>query len=116
MKSKAFSKGLLYHLKWKIDLKKFIDGRINSNVAEISPEDCIFGKWLRSDEITKYASSLEIRKIDNLHTEIHKTAKRVCEMKILGQNVAARKELKKMETASMKLNSSLLALMILNNN
>ena len=63
MKSKTFAKGLLYHLKWKVDLKKFIDGRINFNVAELSSEDCMFGKWLRSDEITKYASNLKYNKL-----------------------------------------------------
>ena len=116
MKSKAFSKGLLYHLQWKVDLKKFIDGRINVNVAEISSEDCMLGKWLRSNETTKYVSNLEIRQIDALHTELHKIAKRVCELKISGQNAAARKELKKMETTGMKLNSLLLALLMFNNN
>jgi hypothetical protein len=116
MKSKVFSKGLLYHLKWKVDLKKYIEGRINFNVAEISSEDCMFGKWLRSGEITKYASNLEIRQIGDLHTEIHEIAQRVCELKILGQNTAVRKELKKMETTSMKLNSLLIALRISNNN
>jgi hypothetical protein len=116
MKSKVFSKGLLYHLKWKVDLKKFIYEKTNFNVAEISSEDCMFGKWLRSDEITKYASNLEIRQIDNLHTEIREIAKRVCELKMLGQNTAAREELKKMETTSMKLNSLLIALRISNNN
>jgi len=116
MKSKVLSKGLLYHLKWKVDLNKFISGGTNFNVAEISSEDCMFEKWLRSDEITKYASNLEIQQIDNLHTEIREIAKRVCELQILGQNTVARKELKKMETTSMKLNSLLIALRISNNN
>jgi len=116
MKSKVLSKGLLYHLKWKVDLNKFIYGGSNFNVAEISSEDCMFEKWLRSYEITKYASNLEIRQIDNLHTEIHEIAKRVYELKILGKNAAARKELKKMEKTCMKLNSLLIALRISNNN
>jgi len=116
MKSKAFSKGLLYHLKWKADLKQFVSGRINFNAAEISPEDCMFGKWLRSDEITKHASALEIGQINKLHTELHEIAKRACELKKLDQNAAARRELKKMQTISMKLNSLLLALMASNKN
>jgi len=76
----------------------------------------MFGKWLRSHSTAKYASNLEIRQIDNLHTELHEIAKRMCELKISGQNAAARKELKKMETTSMKLNSLLLALLMFNNN
>jgi len=115
-KSKTFSKGVLYHLKWKADLKEFIAGKINVNVAEISSEDCKFGKWLRSAEMTKYASTLEIRQINSLHTELHEIAKCVCELKMSGQNVASRREFKKMQTISMKLNSLLLNLMILNNN
>jgi hypothetical protein len=116
MKSKAFSKGLLYHLQWKIDLKKFIEGRINFNVAEISPEHCKFGEWLHSHEMTKYASILEVRQIENLHEKLHEIAQRLYDLKISGQDIAARQELKKMEATSMELSSLLIALKMLNNN
>ncbi len=114
IKSKAFSKGLLYHLKWKADLKQFIFGKINSNVAESSSDACMFGKWLCSNEITRYASAFEIRQINNLHAELHEVAARACELKILDQNAAARREFKKMQSISMNLNSLLLNLLILN--
>ena len=116
MKSKVFSKGLLYHLQWKIDLKKFIDGRRDFNVAEISSEDCTFGAWLLSDEMSKHASRLEVRQIEKLHAELHEIAKRVYDLKISGQDTAALQELKKLEAISMKLSSLLIALKMINNN
>ena len=110
MKAKVFSKAFLYHLHWKGKLKKFIDGQGDFDVAKISPEACKFGKWLSSDEIKQYASPFERQELVSLHTELHDIAKRVYDLKILGQDNAARQELSKIEKYSMKLSSLLTSL------
>jgi len=116
MKAKGFSKALLYHLQWKVRLRKFLDGKEDFDVSEVSPEGCKFGKWLRSEETAGYASDIEIREIEKVHARLHKTARRVYGMKMLGEDDAARRELKKMEAISMKLVSLLTTLKIINNN
>jgi hypothetical protein len=116
MKAKGFSKALLYHLQWKVLLKKFLDGQRDFDVEDLSPEKCEFGKWLRSDEITKYASPAEIREIEKVHAKFHESAKRVYALKMLDEDFDARQQLKKMEATSMKLVSLLTTLKIINNN
>ena len=116
MKAKGFSKALIYHLQWKVQLKKFITGQGSFNIAELSPEECKFGKWLCSDEATQYASEKELREICKVHGKLHKTANRVYGLKMLGNDVTARKELAKMETTSMKLASLMTTLKAINNN
>jgi len=116
MRNKVFSKAFLYHLHWKGKLKKYIDGQGDFDVAKISPEACRFGKWLCSDEIKQYTSPRDIQKLVSLHTDIHDTAKRAYNLKILGQDAAARQELRKIDKSSMKLSSLLTQLKIITNN
>jgi hypothetical protein len=116
VKAKVFSKALLYHLQWKVSLREFLHGEGDFDVAELSPENCEFGKWLRSGETAKYASNMEVQEIERVHTWLHKTAKRVYELKMSGADTAALQELRKMETSCMRLASLLTTLKILMNN
>ncbi len=116
MRVKGFSKAFLYHLHWKGKLKKYIDGQGDFDVAKISPEACSFGKWLCSDEIKQYASPSERQELVLLHTSLHDIAKRVYDLKMLGQDNAARQELSKMDIYSMKLSSLLTTLKIITPN
>jgi len=103
VKAKSFSKALIYHLQWKVQLRRFLDGQGGFNIAELSPEESKFGKWLHSHEIFKYASRTEIREIEKVHTKLHQRAKRVHALKKLGKELDARQELRKMEATSIKL-------------
>jgi hypothetical protein len=116
MKAKGFSKALIYHLQWKVHLKKFLDGQGSFNMAQLSPENCKFGKWLCSNEASKYASEQELREICKVHNKLHKTANRVYGLRTLGNDVAARKELAKIEATSMKLVSLMTTLKAMNRN
>ncbi|MCL5022715.1 MAG: CZB domain-containing protein [Nitrospirae bacterium] len=116
MKAKGFSKALLYHLQWKVQLRKFLEGKCDFDVTGVSSEDCKFGKWLRSEEVAKYASHPEIREIEKAHIRLHQSAKRVYGLKMLGEDLAAQRELKKVEANSMKLASLLSTLRIVNEN
>jgi len=116
VQAKKYSKALIYHLQWKVQLKKFLEGQGDFDIAELSPENCKFGKWLRSDEITKYTSPAEIREIEEVHTKLHEKAKRVYALKMLGEHLDAQQQLKKMEATSMKLASLLTTLKVISAN
>jgi hypothetical protein len=116
MKAKGFSKALLYHLEWKVQLRKFLDGQGNFDLSAVSSEGCKFGKWLCSDEITKYASDRDVQDIAKVHTKLHEAAGRVYDLKMSGEDTAARREFKRVEAISMKLVSLLTTLKIINNN
>jgi|PlaIllAssembly_1097288.scaffolds.fasta_scaffold997242_1 hypothetical protein len=116
MKAKGFSKALLYHLQWKVQLRKFLDGRADFNVKELSFEDSTFGKWLCSEEITQYASRPEIRELEKWQAELLKIGKRVYDLKIRGKVTVAQRELRKLEPISMKLSALLTTLKTIHRN
>jgi hypothetical protein len=116
MKPKILSEAFLFHLQWKIQLRDFIDGKGDFDVAEISPKGCSFGKWLCSAEIRQNASTLEIQELVSTHDDLHETAKRAYDLKILGQDNAARQELGKIVKSSIKLCSLLNAMNIITDN
>ncbi len=117
MKASVFSKAVLYHLKWKVQFRRFLDGTGNITDSEVaSPKECRFGKWLYSAEITNYASRFEIQEIEKVHIQLHETAKQTYELKLAGNDSAARREFRKMEEASMKLVSLLTAMKKINHN
>jgi hypothetical protein len=116
VKAEKYSKALIYHLQWKVQLKKFLDGQAHFDIAELSPEKCKLGEWLRSDEITKYASPAEMREIEKVHTKLHEKAKRVYALKMLGEHSDAQQQLKQMEATSMKLASLLTTLKAISEN
>jgi hypothetical protein len=117
MKASAFSKAMLYHIRWKVQLRKFLNGKGSMTKEEcISPDHCRFGQWLRSDEVRTYASAPEIEKIRRVHNEVHIAAERVYEFKSAGNDSAALREFGKVERASMKLVSLLNTMNIINRN
>jgi len=99
---------MLYFLEWKVKLRRFLDGKGKISEKEIAcPENCKFGKWLRSDEFAKCASDLERQEIRNMYCELHKTAQRIYELKRLGHDDGARQAFDGMVPLSMKLASLL---------
>jgi Chemoreceptor zinc-binding domain len=116
MRDKGVSQAFIYHLQWRTQLRDFMDGKGDFDVAEISPEGCSFGKWLRCDEIKQDASTPEIQELVSTHDDLHKIAERVYDLKMLGQDNAARQELRKVVKASLKLYSLLGALNIIKDN
>ena len=107
---------MLYHLQWKVQLRKFLDGRADFNVKELSFEDSTFGKWLSSDEITRYASRPEIRELGKYQTELLEIGKRAYDLKIQGKLTVAQRELRKLEPISIKLSSLLTTLKTISRN
>ncbi len=113
MQIRDISQAFLYHLQWKSRLRDFVEGKGDFNISEISPEGCDLGKWLSSDEVKEYASNSNIEELVLAHNELHETAKRVYNLKLLGQNNLAQLELSNIVKSSMKIYSLLNALPIL---
>ncbi len=107
---------MICHLQWKVKLKKFLEGRGDFDIAELSPINCQFGTWLQSDEIARYASPTEIREIHKLHTTVHEKAKRVYDLKMSGQNSYAAQQFQEIEVTSMKLVALLTILKVMSDN
>lgn len=114
MQIKDISQAFLYHLQWKSRLRDFVEGKGDFNIAEISPEGCDLGKWLASDEMKEYASHSTIEELVLAHDELHETAKRVYDLKLVGQNNFAQQELSNIVKSSMKIYSLLNALLVIN--
>jgi len=107
MEIKDISQAFLSHLQWKSRLRAFIEGEEEFDIAEISPEGCALGKWLSSDEIEQYASNSRFEELVEAHNELHETAKRVYDLKVMGRDTAARRELSNIVKSSMKIYSLL---------
>ena len=113
MQIKDISQAFLYHLQWKSQLRDFVEGKGDFDISEISTEGCDLGKWLSSDEMKQYASNSDIEELVLAHNELHETAKRVYDLKLLGQNYSAQQELSNIVKSSMKIYSLLNALLVI---
>jgi hypothetical protein len=113
MQIKDISQVFLYHLQWKSRLRDFIDGNGDFDITEILSEGCDLGKWLSSDEIKQHAPDAHIKELVSAHNELHETAKRVYDLKVMGQNNAARQEFSNIVKSSMTIYSLLNALNII---
>jgi hypothetical protein len=116
MQMKDISQVFLYHLQWKTRLRDFIDGTGDFDITEISPEGCDLGKWLSSGEIKQRVSDAHIEELVSAHNELHDTAKRIYDLKIMGQSNAAREEFSNIVKSSMTIYSLLNALNIITDN
>jgi hypothetical protein len=114
MQIKDISQAFLFHLQWKSRLRAFIEGKGQFDITEISPEGCDLGKWLSSDEIKLYASHSDIRELAAAHNELHETAKRVYDLKVMGRDNEARQALSNIVKSSMKIYSLLASIHIIN--
>ena len=113
METKDISQAFLYHLQWKSRLRDFVNGRGDFDIAEISPDGCSLGKLLSSDEMKQYGSNARREELVRTHNELHDMAKRVYDLKIMGQDIAALQELSNITHSSMEIHSLLTAMNII---
>jgi len=108
MQNIVFSKALNHYLAWKLQLRNFIEGEEQISSSEIvSPRDCDLGKWLYSEGMSLYGELPEMQEIEKAHIALHDAAENVYHLKTSGNILAARQEMLKLETASMRLFSLL---------
>jgi hypothetical protein len=70
-----FDEAIVSHLKWKIHLRNFLDGRGKKlDVGSVAKEDeCELGRWIREEE-SRFADSPPFRELAEKHTQFHRTA------------------------------------------
>jgi methyl-accepting chemotaxis protein len=85
------------HGKWKTRLKTAIEtGQIDTPVEIIARDNqCVFGKWLYAPETTATVANAAghrdyYQKVRDLHAKFHRSAARVVELALSGQNEEAR--------------------------
>jgi hypothetical protein len=86
------NKAMDAHMLWKVKLEKMIEtGQSEVSLGVISADnECAFGKWLYSDEITEELKNTEIFKsIVDLHKKFHINAGKIAENAINGKKAEA---------------------------
>lgn len=105
------SRELLYHIRWKVRLRRFFEGKEHISEEEVDPEEqCSFEKWLYSPKTTQYISGDTIGQLARLHVEFHSAAQRMHHRVISDDRNAARKELMCIDSIHAKLFALLVAM------
>lgn len=99
-----FSMAKNKHLQWKIRLRSFLDGKESLTLNEaISHKDCDLGKWMYSEGLENYSQYPDMKKLETIHTVLHKVIENVVNFKLVGDLSAAENELAKMNTISTEI-------------
>ncbi len=94
----------LRHSTWKFKLRQFLNGHQQMSENEIiSERECDLGKWLYSKGLAQYANIAEMRLLEQLHTELHATAKKAVNLKNQGDSSRAEEQMTKLESLDRKL-------------
>jgi hypothetical protein len=103
-----FMTAKLKHTQWKLHLREFLDGKSGLTAEQaISHRDCELGKWLVSVGVVKYGSVAEMKQLETEHEELHRTVKRVVDLKAAGHSAEAEAEYAKVDAVSKRLISLL---------
>ncbi|XOF33346.1 MAG: CZB domain-containing protein [Candidatus Electrothrix sp. YB6] len=69
------------HLHWKAKLSGFFHGVEKLRASEVSDHtNCDFGKWLYSVGLRAFGRFDEMKKIEQLHKEVHNEIRQIVEM------------------------------------
>jgi len=89
------------HSTWKSRLRSFLDGKaVLTEQEATSHKDCSLGKWMYSEGLEKYKSVPEMRVLETKHTAMHSLVKSIVRFKQGGDQLAAEKELVKLNQFS----------------
>ena len=70
------------HLAWRKRVSDFLDGKAALTRSQaVSHEDCLLGRWYYSEGKQKYGSLPGFRAIEQPHTELHSTIRRIVQLK-----------------------------------
>lgn len=99
-----FMAAKLKHSTWKVKLRSFLNGYQQLSENEIiSEKECDLGKWLYSKGFDKYGNIREMKLLEQAHTELHATAKKIVSLKTQGDSFGAEEQMTKLEELSTKL-------------
>ena len=85
-----FTTAKMMHINWKMKLGAFMKGEQSLTQDQVaSHQHCDLGKWIYSQGMAKYGHFEEMRELEKEHEKLHKTIKKVVELKNSGQNADA---------------------------
>ena len=94
----------LRHSTWKFKLRQFLNGHQQMSESEIiSERECDLGTWLYSKGLAQYGKLPEMRLLEQVHTELHATVKKIISLKHTGDSSGAEEQMTKLEALSTKL-------------
>ena len=80
----------LKHSTWKLRLRGFLDGKGGLTLAQATGHrDCDLGKWLYAEGLAKYSAVPEIKTLEREHETLHRTIKKIVELKAAGKTKEA---------------------------
>ncbi|MGD9787817.1 MAG: CZB domain-containing protein [Sulfuricellaceae bacterium] len=85
-----FDDAIVSHLKWKIHLRNFIDGRGKDlDIDTVGQEEsCELGRWIQ-DEGKKFAHSPTFQELVAKHVQFHRTAAEIVNKVVAGDKTGA---------------------------
>jgi len=85
-----FDDAIVSHLKWKIHLRNFIDGRGKGiDVATVAEDEgCELGRWIQG-EGKQFENSPTFQELVAKHSQFHRTAAEIVDMVIAGDKAGA---------------------------
>lgn len=99
-----FALARLKHLAWKANLKSFLKNEAAISKEEmVSAQKCQLGKWIYAEGLEKYGDIPEMRQLEKVHLELHAIVELVVNLKAVGRDEAAERELAKLEPCSQDL-------------
>ncbi len=94
----------LNHSTWKFKLRQFLNGHQQIPESEIiSERECDLGKWLYSKGFDQYGKTPQMRSLEQVHTELHATVKKIISLKHTGDSSGAEEQMTKLQALSTKL-------------
>lgn len=99
-----FHRSGIFHLLWKRKIRAFLDDKESFVKSEfLSAKKCELGSWLYADGLAAYGNVPEIIKLEEIHSEIHASARKAMGFKESGDMGNAELEFVKMDEYSKKM-------------
>jgi methyl-accepting chemotaxis protein len=103
-----FNVAIIKHRAWKINVRGFLDGKQSLSESEVvSHRDCDLGKWLYSNGLHDYGNIPQMKELEQVHTSLHNTIRKVVQLKNSGKSHAAEEEFENLANSSERIISLL---------
>jgi hypothetical protein len=100
----SFSREITDYMVWPLRLRSFLQGMEELSDQETASKGCsCLGRWLSQDGLTKFGDLPEVRELNHIHSEIHRSINRLVRMKKSGMPVRAQQELEKIDPLTRRI-------------
>ena len=97
----VFRKAKSAHLAWRTKLRDFLNGEAALSESEAtSHEECGLGQWLYSEGMPSYGHIPEMKKLEQVHKDLHGAIREIIQQKQGGQLAAANETFERFQDLS----------------